>query len=348
MSQPRKPIAKDVETRVLVACRRRCCLCWLLSRDDSEKPGQIAHVDRDHSNPAEDNLAWLCLPHHEQYDRTSRQAKGLTEAELRHARAELLEHLRQPGPTSTAAPPPKSAGPAAAMAFNQPNHHVGQAIYNNGPAHITINSPVITVPSAAKKPAPPRHPEARKPAAQRGDPATPFGSPAPAAPAKLRRTQREPQQFDVFLSHNSQDKPAVRKLKRRLAARELSAWLDLDELQPGVPWQKLLEAGIKSSASVAVLIGKDGLGPWEDEEMQGALRLAVKDQRPIIPVLLPGAPAQPELPMFLGNRTWVDLRDGFTKAGLARLEWGITGQKPERSAGSSVVPAASSDEPRRR
>ena len=77
MSQPRKLIAKDIETRVLVACRRRCCLCWLLNRDDSEKPGQIAHVDRDHSNPAEDNLAWLCLPHHEQYDRTSRQALSL-------------------------------------------------------------------------------------------------------------------------------------------------------------------------------------------------------------------------------------------------------------------------------
>lgn len=134
--------------------------------------------------------------------------------------------------------------------------------------------------------------------------------------------------YDVFLSHNSKDKPTVRELKTRLVARKLTVWLDEDELRPGVPWQRLLEEAITGSGSVAVIVGKDGLGPWEDEEMQGALRLAVKEKRPVIPVLLPGAPAQPELPLFLGNRTWVDLREGFTDAGLAKLVWGITGQKP--------------------
>jgi hypothetical protein len=133
--------------------------------------------------------------------------------------------------------------------------------------------------------------------------------------------------FDVFLSHNSKDKPVVRELKHRLNAQKLSAWYDEDELRPGIPWQQLLESGIKSSASVALLVGKDGLGPWEEEEMQGALRLAVKDKRPVIPVLLPEAPSQPELPMFLGNRTWVDLRAGFTAEGFAKLVWGITGKK---------------------
>jgi hypothetical protein len=72
----------------------------------------------------------------------------------------------------------------------------------------------------------------------------------------------------------------------------------------------LLEAGIRSSESVAVLIGSDGRGPWEDEEMQAALNLAVRDKRPLIPVLLPGCLTKPELPLFLANRTWVDLRGG--------------------------------------
>ncbi len=141
--------------------------------------------------------------------------------------------------------------------------------------------------------------------------------------------------FDVFLSHNSKDKRAVRELKGLLAANGLNAWLDEDELQPGIPWQQLLEAGIKNSKSVAVLIGKDGLGPWEDEEMQAALVLAVRDKRPCIPVLLPGASAKPELPMFLGNRTWVDLCAGFNEQGLAKLIWGITGNKPNRIARST-------------
>jgi hypothetical protein len=134
--------------------------------------------------------------------------------------------------------------------------------------------------------------------------------------------------FDVFLSHNSNDKPAVRELKQLLSAKGLLVWLDEDELQPGIPWQQLLEAGIETSRSVAVLVGKDGVGPWEDEEMQSALVLAVRSNRPAIPVLLPGASAQPELPMFLANRTWVDLRPGFTDESVAKLIWGITGVKP--------------------
>jgi len=139
-------------------------------------------------------------------------------------------------------------------------------------------------------------------------------------------------QFHVFLSHNSIDKPAVRDLKQRLVGQSLVVWYDEDELRPGIPWQKLLEEAIRSSGSVAVLVGKDGVAPWENEEMEGALQLAVRDKRPVIPVLLPGAPAKPDLPMFLANRTWVDLRAGYTADGLDRLVWGITGHKPDRSA----------------
>lgn len=141
--------------------------------------------------------------------------------------------------------------------------------------------------------------------------------------------------FDVFLSHNSRNKPAVRELKQRLAATGLTVWFDEDELRPGIPWQGLLEAGIRASKSVVVVVGEDGIGPWEDEEMQGALRLAKNDHRPIIPVLLPGCPTQPDLPLFLGNRTWVDLRDGLLEEGFGKLLWGITGKKPK--PGGSVA-----------
>lgn len=136
--------------------------------------------------------------------------------------------------------------------------------------------------------------------------------------------------FDVFLSHNSRDKPVVRALAGELRERGLTVWLDEDELRPGLNWQSLIESGIRQSASVVVLIGKDGLGPWENEEMQGALIHAVKDGRPVIPVLLPDAPRQPELPLFLKTRSWVDLRPAPTEDNLGRLIWGITGRKPER------------------
>jgi hypothetical protein len=144
--------------------------------------------------------------------------------------------------------------------------------------------------------------------------------------------------FNAFLSHNSKNKPVVRELKDRLVASQLKVWFDEDELRPGVPWQDLLEAGIRESQSVVVMVGTDGLGPWEDEEMQGALRLAVREKRPVIPVLLPGCAEVPELPIFLGNRTYVDLRKGISLEGFNNLLWGITGVKPKTLDGSPNLP----------
>jgi hypothetical protein len=144
--------------------------------------------------------------------------------------------------------------------------------------------------------------------------------------------------FDVFLSHNSRDKPAVRALARHLTLRGIRVWLDEDELIPGRNWQPLLEQGITRSRAGAVVVGKDGLGPWEDEEMQALLRQAVDQGKPVIPVLLPSAPDRPALPLFLASRTWVDLRGGFTEEGLDRLVWGITGARPDTPMPADATP----------
>jgi hypothetical protein len=64
--------------------------------------------------------------------------------------------------------------------------------------------------------------------------------------------------------------------------------------------------------------------------MQAALNQYVSAGNPVIPVLLPGAKKELDLPMFLQNFTWVDLRDGVTEEGLDRLQWGIVGDKPDK------------------
>ncbi|MBV8274993.1 MAG: TIR domain-containing protein, partial [Verrucomicrobia bacterium] len=147
----------------------------------------------------------------------------------------------------------------------------------------------------------------------------------------LRILALDPRDFDVFLSHNSKDKSAVRELAQCLRGRGLKVWLDEWELPPGRPWQKEIEGIIKSTASAAVLVGRDGVGPWEEPEMRACLDEYAKRKLPIIPVLLPGAPEKPELPLFLSNFTWVDLRAGLSGEELSRLEWGITGKKREDS-----------------
>ena len=153
----------------------------------------------------------------------------------------------------------------------------------------------------------------------------------------------QPTTFDVFLSHNSKDKPAVIALAQRLQAHGIKVWLDVWELRPGHPWQEALEEIISSSRSAAVLVGMEGIGPWEDAEMSACLDEFVHRKMPVIPLLLPGCPKTPELPMLLRRFTWVDCRDGKEEEGFYRLIWGLTGNKPPQlgdfiNPGISVAP----------
>ena len=79
----RKPIPKTVERDILTKSARRCCLCYGLEGDFEIKRGQIAHVDHDRSNNAEQNLAFLCFDHHDLYDTQTSQSKAFTAEELR-------------------------------------------------------------------------------------------------------------------------------------------------------------------------------------------------------------------------------------------------------------------------
>lgn len=135
--------------------------------------------------------------------------------------------------------------------------------------------------------------------------------------------------FDVFLCHNGADKPAVKTIAHRLEERGILSWLDEWELPPGQPWQPLLEQHIASIKSAAVFVGGAGVGPWQEQELNAFLREFVARKSPVIPVLLPDAPATPKLPVFLRAMTWVDFRVADPDP-LERLIWGITGRRPEQ------------------
>lgn len=93
MAKRRPTIPTAVQTELLIQSRRRCCLCFGLKADIEEKDGQIAHLDRNPSNNRLDNLAWLCLPHHDQYDSVRRQTKRLTLEEVKSYREQLHSQL---------------------------------------------------------------------------------------------------------------------------------------------------------------------------------------------------------------------------------------------------------------
>ncbi len=69
--------------------------------------------------------------------------------------------------------------------------------------------------------------------------------------------------YHVFLSHSSEDKPAVERLARRLRDEAgLKPFLDDWDLVPGTHWQPALEQALANSETVAVFFGPSGAGPW--------------------------------------------------------------------------------------
>lgn len=86
---PRAQITNQVSIEVALLGRRRCALCFGLNADQSVKSGQLAHIDRDSSRSTANDLAWLCLDHHDQYDSRASQSRGFSPGELRAYRDEL-------------------------------------------------------------------------------------------------------------------------------------------------------------------------------------------------------------------------------------------------------------------
>lgn len=155
------------------------------------------------------------------------------------------------------------------------------------------------------------------------------------AEEKIRR-KLEANDFDVFLCHNSEDKSDVKSLGIRLKQKGYLPWLDEWNLQPGFPWQKSLEKEIHRIKSAAVVVGKSGIGPWQDMEIEAFLREFVKRRCPVIPVILPNCTSVPRIPTFLGNMTWVDFRK-LNPDPMDRLIWGITGCQPGTESRKSSI-----------
>ncbi|MFN4228048.1 MAG: hypothetical protein ACK4F0_07930 [Candidatus Ratteibacteria bacterium] len=90
----RKRIDKKIEAEVLFFSRRRCCICYGLNRNFSMKQGQIAHLDHNPNNNDFDNLAFLCLEHHDLYDAKFGLSKGFMIEEVKLYREELYNFIK--------------------------------------------------------------------------------------------------------------------------------------------------------------------------------------------------------------------------------------------------------------
>jgi hypothetical protein len=91
----RTAIPQPIQTEVLTLSARRCAICFGLENSADIQQGQIAHLDQDPDNSDLENLAFLCLRHHDQYDSKPQQSKGLSIGEVKGYRERLYESIEK-------------------------------------------------------------------------------------------------------------------------------------------------------------------------------------------------------------------------------------------------------------
>lgn len=134
----------------------------------------------------------------------------------------------------------------------------------------------------------------------------------------------------VFLCHSSGDKPAVRKLYRRLRDDNIQSWLDEEDLLPGQDWAVEIPKAVRAADIVLVCLsqGSTTKTGYVQKEIKHALDVA--DEQPeenifIIPVKL----EECEVPNRLSRWQWVNL---FEERGYERLMLALNARANEIAA----------------
>ena len=107
-------------------------------------------------------------------------------------------------------------------------------------------------------------------------------------------------EYDVFLSHSSKDKPAVRELAERLKGDGLRVWLDEWVIQPGDSIPLAIEQGLERSRTLVLVMSEHAFASdWVTLERYTALfRDPTNHQRRFIPLRLDDAPIKDSLKQF--------------------------------------------------
>ncbi len=109
--------------------------------------------------------------------------------------------------------------------------------------------------------------------------------------------------YDVFISHSSKDKPAVRELAERLRRDGLRVWpmgLDEWEIRPGDPILLKIEEGLEQSRTLVLAMSANAFASeWVTLERHTAMfRDPTNQRRRFIPVRLDAAEVKDTLPQF--------------------------------------------------
>jgi small GTP-binding protein len=126
--------------------------------------------------------------------------------------------------------------------------------------------------------------------------------------ALVIKAKEAEKKFDAFFSYNSKDKAVVEKIAKRLKAVGIRPWLDKWNLSPGDNALDALEVAIKTIPCAALCFGPADVGKWHVIEIRAYVEKWAAGSARMIPVILPEVKEAPELPLFVRQPVWVDMR----------------------------------------
>jgi hypothetical protein len=110
----------------------------------------------------------------------------------------------------------------------------------------------------------------------------------------------------VFLSHNSKDKPWVRKLAQRLVNDGVKVWIDEAEINIGDSLIEKISSGIQEMKFVAAIISKNSVqSKWVQKEINIAMSKEIENRHVIV---LPLVIDNCTIPSILADKFYADFR----------------------------------------
>lgn len=126
---------------------------------------------------------------------------------------------------------------------------------------------------------------------------------------EIQRGARRTAKPDIFLSHSSRDKEAAINLATTLNFCALDVWLDDWELEVGQSLTDEISKAMDESRFIAILITENyNKTVWTKTEYKKALSREQKEQRT---VMLPLIVGEADIPDFLEEKIYIDLRKDF-------------------------------------
>lgn len=146
--------------------------------------------------------------------------------------------------------------------------------------------------------------------------------------------------FDVFISHASEDKEEIaRPIHAACAKLGLKAFLDEAHIGWGQSFTEKINSALGSARTVLVIITPNSVNKdWPVTEVNTALSLEVSGQKKVVPLMV-GKPDLTRLPLIRGKdaMTWANNPDAVA----ARLKAACAGDAPRRPAATPPPPRTS-------